>query len=87
MYILNISRAIKKMLVNEFIDFIFKNYHKRIRFSKENSYYSMKYLKNKNKKKNKKNCCCLRTNWQKKCLIFIMLKKTTIIYKKKTQNH
>ena len=42
------------MLVNEFIDFIFKNYHKRIRFSKENSYYSMKYLKNKNKKKTKK---------------------------------
>ena len=51
MYILNISRAIKKMLVNEFIDFIFKNYHKRIRFSKENSYYSMKYLKNKKKTK------------------------------------
>ena len=43
MYILNISRAIKKMSVNEIRDFIFENYYKRIRFSKENSYYSMKY--------------------------------------------
>ena len=29
------------MLVNEISDFIFKNYYKRIGFSKENSYYSM----------------------------------------------
>ena len=41
MYILNIARAIRKMLVNEISDFIFKNYYKRIGFSKENSYYSM----------------------------------------------
>ena len=33
------------MPVNEIRDFIFKNYYERIRFSKENSYYSMKRLK------------------------------------------
>ena len=31
--------------VNEIRDFIFKNYYKRIVFSKESSYYSMKRLK------------------------------------------
>ena len=33
------------MSVNEIKDFIFDNYYKRIRFSNENSYYSMKRLK------------------------------------------
>ena len=47
MYILNIARAIKKLSVNEIRDFIRKNYYKRIGFSKENSYYSMKHLKKK----------------------------------------
>ena len=47
MYILNINRAIKKISVNEIRDFIFENYHKRMGFSKENSYYSMKLLKKK----------------------------------------
>ena len=47
MYILNITRAIKKMFVNEIRDFIFENYDKRIGLSKENSYYSMKRLKKK----------------------------------------
>ena len=47
MYILNIPRTIKKMSVNEIREFIFENYYKRIRFSKENSYYSMKRLKKK----------------------------------------
>ena len=47
MYILNIARATKKMSVNEIKDFIFDNYYKRIRFSNENSYYSMKRLKKK----------------------------------------
>ena len=47
MYILNIARAIKKMPNNEIRDFIFENYYKRIGFSKENSYYSMKHLKKK----------------------------------------
>ena len=45
MYVLDIARAIKEMSVNEIRDFIFKNYYKRIEFFKENSYYSMKYLK------------------------------------------
>ena len=55
MYILNIARAIKKMSVNEIKYFFFKNYYKRIGFSKGNSYYSMKYLKK------RKICCCVRT--------------------------
>ena len=45
MNILNIARATKKMSANEIKDFIFDNYHKRIGFSKKNSYYSMKRLK------------------------------------------
>ena len=47
MYILNIARAIIKKSVNEIKDLIFENYYKRIGFSKENSYYSMKRLKKK----------------------------------------
>ena len=35
MYILNIAKAVKKMSVNEIRDFTFKNYYKRIRFSKK----------------------------------------------------
>ena len=35
------------MSVNEIRDFIFENYYKRIVFSKENSYYSIKFLKKK----------------------------------------
>ena len=45
MYILNIVSAIIKMSVNKIKDFIFENYFKRIGFSKENSYYSMKNQK------------------------------------------
>ena len=45
MYTLNTATAIKKISVNEIRDFIFENYYKRIPFSKENSYYSMKHLK------------------------------------------
>ena len=33
------------MSLNEIRDFIFENYYKRIGFSKENSYYSMKHQK------------------------------------------
>ena len=47
MHILNISRAIKNISVNEIRDFISENYCKRIGFSKENSYYVMKRLKEK----------------------------------------
>ena len=45
MNILNITKAIKKTSVSEIIDFIFEKYNKRIGFSEENSYYSMKHLK------------------------------------------
>ena len=55
MYILNITKPIKKMSINEIEDFIFVNYYKRMGFSKENSYYSMKRLK-------KKMYCCSQTN-------------------------
>ena len=48
MYTLNIVRAIKNMSVNEIRCFIFENYYKRIGFSKEGSYYSMKSFKRKN---------------------------------------
>ena len=44
---LNINKAKKMMSVNEIRDFIFENYYKRIEFSKENCYYSMKRLKKK----------------------------------------
>ena len=47
MHILNISGAIKNISVNEIRYFIFENYCKRIGFSKENSYYVMKRLKEK----------------------------------------
>ena len=46
MYILNIARDITKMSVTKIRDFIFENYYKRIRFSKEKS-YSMKCLERK----------------------------------------
>ena len=42
MYMLNITRTIKKMSINEIRDFIFENYYKRIGFYKENSYYRLK---------------------------------------------
>ena len=38
---------LKKMSVNKARDLIFENYYKRIKFSKEHSYYSMKHLKKK----------------------------------------
>ena len=47
MYILNIVRATKKVSLNEIRDFIFEKYYKRIGFSKESSYYSMKRLQKK----------------------------------------
>ena len=45
MYTLNIARAIKKMTVNKIRDFLFGTYYKRIGFSKEKSFYSLKHLK------------------------------------------
>ena len=35
MYSLNITRAIKKMSLNEIRDFIFENYYKQIGFSRK----------------------------------------------------
>ena len=45
MYILNIISAIKQITVKELKDFIFENSYEKMGFSRENSYYSMKYLK------------------------------------------
>ena len=45
MHILNVAMAIKKMNANEIRDFIYGNYYKRIEFSKEESYCSLKRLK------------------------------------------
>ena len=47
MYTLNITVAVKQMSVNKIREFIFENNYKRIGFSKENSYYSMKHFKKK----------------------------------------
>ena len=47
MYIQDIASTIEKMSVKEVRDFIFANYYKRIGFSQENSYYSVKRLKKK----------------------------------------
>ena len=55
MYILSIVKAIEKMSVNDIKDFIFESCYESIGFFKENSYYSMKRLK----KKEKKIYCCL----------------------------
>ena len=38
MYVLNIARAIKKMSVNEFIDFIFENIIKELDFLRKQFY-------------------------------------------------
>ena len=40
-------QSCKKMSANDIREFIFENYYKRIGFSKEGSYYSMKRLKRK----------------------------------------
>ena len=55
MHILNIAKAIKKMSINEIRNFIFENVYKRIEFSKESIYYSIKPLK-------KNFYCCSQTN-------------------------
>ena len=70
MYILNIARAIEKMTANEIRDFIFENCYKRIGFSKENSFCSMKRLK-----KKEIIVACKQIN-RKKYLILAMLNNT-----------
>ena len=47
MHTLKITSAIKKMTVNELGDFIYENYYERIKFARENSYYSIKKKKKK----------------------------------------
>ena len=47
MYILDIAEAIKKMTIKELKDFIFENYHQRMGFANEYSYYSVKHKKKK----------------------------------------
>ena len=47
MCILNTRSAIKRMGVKQFKDFISENCYRRIRFTKENSYYSMRCQKKK----------------------------------------
>ena len=42
MYIISIAKALKKMTVKKLKTFIFENYHQRMEFAKENSYYSIK---------------------------------------------
>ena len=71
MYTLNITKAIKKMSVNEIRVIIFKNYYKRIGFSEENNYYSMKNLK----KKERFIIACKQINIEK-YLILVMVKNT-----------
>ena len=69
MYTLNIARTLKNRPVNEIRDFIFENYYKRIGFSKERSYYSMKRLK-------RKDLLLLAKKLIEKYLILIMVKNT-----------
>ena len=45
MYNLNILSAVKMMITKKLQDFIFENYYRRTRFTKENSYYLMKHQK------------------------------------------
>ena len=67
MYILNITIAVKQMLVNEIREFIFENNYKRISFSKENSYYSIKHFL-------KKDLLLLVNKLIEKYLILVMVK-------------
>ena len=69
MYMINIVKAIKKLSINEIINFIFENYYKRIAFFMENSYCSVKHLK-------KKIIVARKQINRKKYLILAMLKNT-----------
>ena len=74
MHILNIAKAIKKMSINAIEELIIRNYYKRIGFSKESSYHSMKHMK--------KKILLLVNELIKGYLILAMLKKLSIISKK-----
>ena len=47
MYILNILNAIKKITIKEITNFIYEKYYRRVKFPRENSYYSIKHQKKK----------------------------------------
>ena len=47
MYTLNITKAIRKVSVNDITEIIYENYYKRFIFSKEDSYRSSKRSKKK----------------------------------------
>ena len=47
MYTLNITKAIRKVSVNDITEIIYENYYKRFIFSKEDSYSSSKRSKKK----------------------------------------
>ena len=57
------------MAVQEFKEFIFENCYRRIGFTKENSYYSMKHQK-------KKYLLLLATKLIKQYLMLVMLSNT-----------
>ena len=68
-YILDITRTTKKMLVNELRDFIFENCYKGIGCIKEINHYSTKRLK-------RKYLLLLASKLRKVYLILVMLKNT-----------
>ena len=77
MYILNVTKAIKKMTVKKCKDLVFENYYQRMGFSTEDSYYSMKYQK-------KKDLQLFATKLtEKEYLTLIMLKKTESFLRQK----
>ena len=79
MYILNITRATSKMMLNELRNFIHKNYYKPVGFKKEDAYYSLK--------QQKKRVTTICNQFNKKYLILIILKKINPSYlNKKSKN-
>ena len=71
------------MIVNELRYLIFPNYYRQIRFSKENSYHSIKHQKKKDlhlfatKLNNLQ--LILQLNKQRKCLVLVILNNIIIL--------
>ena len=78
MYILNILSATEKMTIKELKDFISENYYRRIRFTEENSYYSMKHRK-------KKDLLLVVTKFIEKEYLMLVMLKNNINYFSKTK--
>ena len=66
------------MTVKELKKFIFESYYRRIEFTKENWYYSIKHQK-------KKHLKLFASKLIKKCVMLIMLKNTTTHFWKTKQ--